>query len=762
LARLREAAADRGERLLALVAARTFPLYAALTALYVLFRAGSFSNIPTRLTDTASYEQVASLPLWRWRFYTGQRGFTLPLLYKLFAGGEARTVAQLVISILAWLVLAGTVARCVRHSVVRPVAFAAVLIFSLTTEVILWDTLELSESLTFSLTALLVAAWLAVVRRPTWTRVVLVLVVALLWSFARDTNAYILLLVGVIAALTLLDRSWRTRKAALAVGCVAIGLATVGSANAGHRWVQPLRDVVVHRVLTHPALRSYFVAHGLDARTNWTDGPWFHHRARGVYVGYLLRHPGYLLAAPLSGRQEALYSTPDNADSLLDPSTKSYDNDASHRFLPLPRVLERVAFPRGVALLCLLVALVVAAAAVLAWRGLAEAVWLVPGVILLSTYPHLLVVWHLSGVEVDRHALEAALLLRLALLLLVLLCLDVLVSPRRGSARPLGGLPGRRHAAAQVVPERDDRRPRDENVVAGEADAEGRGSDEPDLPGQGARVEPALPDERDRACEQGEMEEPASVAEHPVRDDFHPVDRRQAAQHRAAQRDQPAVLEHAHLAPVLGLVRRRRLLERERLRLVDGSPATLHHQVREREVVAEARVDVHVVLASQRVDRAVPARHGVQARLRLPEPELVPPVGAFAVRAVRALEPQPAADVGDLGIGEVADEPAQRVGRPGAVRVREGDDLAPGLRHGVVLRRHLPAARRTHEPHPALPVGADEVVGAVGRRVGDHDELELLTRVVELEQVLDAARDHALLVVRGHDHRDARLGRLVA
>ena len=64
LARLREAAADRGERLLALVAARTFPLYAALTALYVLFRAGSFSNIPTRLTDTASYEQVASLPLW--------------------------------------------------------------------------------------------------------------------------------------------------------------------------------------------------------------------------------------------------------------------------------------------------------------------------------------------------------------------------------------------------------------------------------------------------------------------------------------------------------------------------------------------------------------------------------------------------------------------------------------------------------------------------------------------------------------------------
>jgi hypothetical protein len=439
LTRLREAPADRGEDLLAFVAARTFPLYVALTALYVLFRAGSFSNIPTRLTDTVTYEQVAALSLWSGRFYTAERGFTLPLLYKLFSGADARIVAQLVISTVAWLVLAAMVARCIRHPVLRPVAFAATLVFSLSTEVILWDALELSESLTFALTALLVAAWLAVVRRPTWTRVVLVLVVALLWSFARDTNAYILLLVGAVAALTVVDRPWRAQKAALAVGCVAIAFATIGSSNAGQRWLQPLRDVVVHRVLTHGALRSYFVAHGLDLRVDWTVSPWIHDRARGVYAGYLIRHPGYLLAAPLSGRQQALYSTQDNAASLLDPSMKSYDNDASHRFLPLPRILERVAFPRGVALLCVLTAIVAVAAAVLAWRGLATAVWLVPGTILLSTYPHLLVVWHLSGVEVDRHALEAALLLRLALLLLVLLCLDAVLSRRRAQRVPSAG-----------------------------------------------------------------------------------------------------------------------------------------------------------------------------------------------------------------------------------------------------------------------------------------------------------------------------------
>ena len=37
----------------------------------------------------------------------------------------------------------------------------------------------------------------------------------------------------------------------------------------------------------------------------------------------------------------------------------------------------------------------------------------------------------------------------------------------------------------------------------------------------------------------------------------------------------------------------------------------------------------------------------------------------------------------------------------------------------------------------------DELVGRVGRRVGGDDDLELVGRVVELEQVLEPALDHA-------------------
>src|SRR5438477_13031625 len=58
-----------------------------------------------------------------------------------------------------------------------------------------------------------------------------------------------------------------------------------------------------------------------------------------------------------------------------------------------------------------------------------------------------------------------------------------------------------------------------------------------------------------------------------VQDELDKVPERLPAQHLAAEDDLPAVLGHAHLAPIRGLVRRRRRLERERLRLVDRASA---------------------------------------------------------------------------------------------------------------------------------------------------------------------------------------------
>jgi len=46
----------------------------------------------------------------------------------------------------------------------------------------------------------------------------------------------------------------------------------------------------------------------------------------------------------------------------------------------------------------------------------------------------------------------------------------------------------------------------------------------------------------------------------------------------------------------------------------------------------------------------------------------------------------------------------------------------------------------------------DDGVGAVGRRVGADQDLEVLRRVVLREQVLDPLRDAGRLVVGGDEH----------
>jgi hypothetical protein len=404
--------------------ARAAGLYGVLGSLYVLFRVGSFTNIGDRVTDTPTYEHVARLALWDPGFWTGERGFTIPLFFKLFTSTEARIVAQLAFSIGSWLVLAAAAASCVRDRRLRPVLFASVLAFSLTTEVILWDTLLLSESLTFSLMALLVAAWLRLAVAPRWKLVISVLAVSVLWAFARDTNGQLLAVVALILLGSVFRPKHRRLKLALAFGCVAIFALDYASADVGKRWLQPMQNVISTRVLPNPDLRRFFLERGLDPGSNWPVSAWMRTRSRDVYARYLVTHPLYTLTQPFHGRQQALYSTHDNVRSLIDPNLGIYDDNASHRFLPLPHALERIFFVRGIGFVCgLLAALLIAAA--IAWRFAGPtSAWFVPLGIVATTYPHFLLAWHESGYEVDRHALEAALLLRLAMLLLGCFALD--------------------------------------------------------------------------------------------------------------------------------------------------------------------------------------------------------------------------------------------------------------------------------------------------------------------------------------------------
>ena len=404
--------------------------YLGVVGLYLFFRAGSFVYTPVRVTDTPTYEEVSAASLLSADFWAGARPFTVPTIWKLFGDDHVRIVVHLTLSIVAWLALAAAVATAVQSKLVRRVGFSLVLLFGATTEIILWDPLLLSESVSLSLAALLVAAWIWFVRVPGWPSVAAVLGATLLWAFVRDSHAYVILFVAATLLVSLALRARTSHKAALAAGSVVIALLSMASANQGFRWYQPMRDILLNRVAADRGMEDYFEAR---LGPSWRDAD-----ARRVYARYLLVHPAYTFGDPFFGSQTTPFSSTDSASALLDPDLRIYNDNAADRAVPLPGVIDDAVFVHGKGRVLALVGVIAVVAAGVALRFRASRVWVVPIVVLASTIPHGLVAYHLSGLEVDRHALEAAVLLRVGALILALFALDALLTGLRDRRDALG------------------------------------------------------------------------------------------------------------------------------------------------------------------------------------------------------------------------------------------------------------------------------------------------------------------------------------
>ena len=100
--------------------------------------------------------------------------------------------------------------------------------------------------------------------------------------------------------------------------------------------------------------------------------------------------------------------------------------------------------------------------------------------------------------------------------------------------------------------------------------------------------------------------------------------------------DQPAVAKHAHLALELVTEVGGGFLGGNSVGHVRGEPAVLDHQIREGQVVAEARIDEDVGVAAHGIDRAIATRHRAHLRFPPAQGNLKAPVRALAVGAVGA------------------------------------------------------------------------------------------------------------------------------
>ena len=424
--------------------------YAPILLGYLLLRLGGFAGVgPIEYRDTDGYLEVASRSVLSLDFLGGGRPWTVPLLWKVLPDSDsARAAGHFLLSLAAWPLLAAAVARCLRPGALRLVAFALVLLFSLSLAVIRWDAVMLSESVSISLTAIVLAGWLELVRAPRPWLVPALLGATLLWVFARDSN-------GVIALLTVpLVLAWVVRRGALerrwaavlAGGTLVIFvlglLATTTEQAQLRRNERPILHVIGRRVLADPDKTRWWRDHGMPAPTprvlrerqslaGIAEGAlpsdpaterfldWAREHGRGTLARYLLTHPAYTVKSTIGRRQR-----------LLAGVTGGYMSPEQRLVVPEP--LDRLIYPRSAQDVYFWLIVIGLGAGIVALRLGARRVWLVPAAALAVQVPHAMVVYHGDTLEVPRHAMLVAITTRLALLILAVLALDRALEARRG------------------------------------------------------------------------------------------------------------------------------------------------------------------------------------------------------------------------------------------------------------------------------------------------------------------------------------------
>lgn len=410
-------------------------ILAAYAAVRILNLAQAVQKVKST-ADTISYVRISQEPVLGNKFLAGSRPFIFPLVLKLF-GNNPETVAwgQGILSILSWGLLAVGVAYSLHILFLKFAAFGLILLFSLYRYIIGWDSVLLTESLSLSFMALFLAGWFWLIKEWHWRKVIFILIVGLLWAFARDTNAWVLLMVALFLLLLLGLRVIDRKYLALSIAFIVIFFLSNSSADRGDRWVFPFQNILGRRILPHAQATVFFAGCGMpvspelmelaggyansSARAFYEDPAleeyrlWLHQTGKLCYVKWLLSDPVESIKAPLN-EFNVLISMQNLQPFLF-----------SKKFAPvLPGRLEAVFFPRQGLLVMLVIDLVVLLVAILtkAWKQ-NKTWWLVIAMNLL-VLPHYLITWHGDVMGIYRHVVSASIQFYLGTWLLVLLMLD--------------------------------------------------------------------------------------------------------------------------------------------------------------------------------------------------------------------------------------------------------------------------------------------------------------------------------------------------
>lgn len=435
--------------------------YVTVFVIILLIRLFHFYALPEvgETFDSLTFKDMASLPWTDAGLWCGLKPPLVPLCYKILQIHPPAIVTfQIICSILCWGLLALAVSKTVTTLWLKPLAYTLMLLFGLSTDIILWDFMILSESLSISLFALLMAIVFGLLNQWHPAKLLAFIIIGGVWALCRETNAWLLLIMAIVVAMIgLLQRKHRVACFVLVLCWGAFFAANTMSAKMGaqkwtfpstfahaafelpprmgQRWVFPFLNVLTQRILPNPAKVQWFADHGMPVTPDlmhlagqWGAGDnfaayrlaslqpfrvWLLNQGPTCYIKYLISDCRATCLAPWLDIRSLLSS---ETGEPLPPG-----------FVPiLPPWLSICIYPLPVFPFWPWVAgvIVLAGLSFACWDR--QRKWWVPLGFLLLSYPHALLVWHGDAMAVARHALLLQIQLRLVIWIILLFVIDAL------------------------------------------------------------------------------------------------------------------------------------------------------------------------------------------------------------------------------------------------------------------------------------------------------------------------------------------------
>lgn len=295
--------------------------------------------------DSSSYYTQANIPLFSWDAWTARRLPGYPMFFRLFQpeggyqemtavsypaapgvgvrnkalqpGFDIVVIAQAIISIFAWCVFVLVLCRHLKTKILRPIAAGVILLFAFSPSLAEWDSILMSESLSFSLFTLLITLTLelffriSVEKKSTGllTNVLMVLwaILVPVWAFLRDSNAQTLIILVVFFLIFLLVPGIRRQIPVFWTAAIGLWILLLYgwysyTTSAANRWAWGWFDIYNHWISLVPARKQFFLDRGMP--DPWTD-EWVKQSGTKTYFLFLASHPGFMVTELLGRLSDA-------------------------------------------------------------------------------------------------------------------------------------------------------------------------------------------------------------------------------------------------------------------------------------------------------------------------------------------------------------------------------------------------------------------------------------------------------------------------